>query len=96
MPTPPRPTPLRSLLHPENLFVLSLPNPAIGRADSLPPAERDVARAILDGRSNDEIARERRTSVKTVANQLSRLFERFDVHSRAELVRKLEGSPAGE
>jgi DNA-binding NarL/FixJ family response regulator len=53
---------------------------------SLTPAEREVARAILDGRTNAEIARARRTTLRTVANQVSSILSKVGVGSRSELV----------
>ncbi|MCZ7687269.1 MAG: helix-turn-helix transcriptional regulator [Sandaracinaceae bacterium] len=59
---------------------LSIDDPALS------PAEREVAEAVLRGRSDREIARERRTSERTVANQLRSVFRKLSVGSRAELV----------
>lgn len=75
------------------LFVLRVPSSVVRHARTLPPAERAVAEAVVDGLSNAQIAGRRGTSLKTVANQLSHLFERFDVHSRTALVHALECSP---
>jgi DNA-binding CsgD family transcriptional regulator len=55
----------------------------------LAPAEREIARAILAGKPNAEIARERGTSPRTVANQVASIFRRLGVGSRAELVERL-------
>lgn len=61
-------------------------------ADSLalPPAlsdsEQAVARALIAGHSNAEIARARGTSAKTVANQLYAMFRKLEVGTREELV----------
>jgi DNA-binding CsgD family transcriptional regulator len=54
-------------------------------SDTLTPAEREVALAILDGLSNDEIARLRGSSPRTVANQVATIFRKLGVRSRAEL-----------
>jgi DNA-binding NarL/FixJ family response regulator len=55
----------------------------------LPPrltrAERQIARLLLDGLSNPEIARRRATSVSTVANQVASLLSKLGVRSRLEL-----------
>jgi DNA-binding NarL/FixJ family response regulator len=48
-------------------------------------SEQAVARLIIDGLSNREIARRRGTSVATVSNQLRSLYAKLDIHSRAEL-----------
>jgi DNA-binding NarL/FixJ family response regulator len=56
----------------------------------LPPsfshAERAIAQALLDGLSNAEIAAARRTSERTVANQIASVFRKLGVHSRPEFV----------
>jgi DNA-binding CsgD family transcriptional regulator len=48
-------------------------------------AERAVFDAILSGKSNARIAAERKTSVRTVANQVASIFRRAKVSSRVEL-----------
>lgn len=48
-------------------------------------SERDIARSVASGRSNREIARERGTSVRTVANQINGIFRKLHVESRVEL-----------
>jgi DNA-binding NarL/FixJ family response regulator len=53
---------------------------------SLSAAERIVALALLKGLSNAEIAKARKTSVRTVANQVASLFQKLGVRSRAEAV----------
>jgi DNA-binding NarL/FixJ family response regulator len=88
MPVSTPPQTLWTLPGSQPLFVLSLES-ARG-TEALPAAEREVAEAVLAGMSNEEIAARRGTSVKTVANQLARLYERFDVHSRAALSRALD------
>jgi DNA-binding NarL/FixJ family response regulator len=70
----------------EELAVLSFPLPAIPLPASLSPAERDVAIAIVAGKTNEEIAAERRSSVRTVANQVASMFRKLQVRSRGELV----------
>jgi DNA-binding CsgD family transcriptional regulator len=62
-------------------FTLPWDNPI-----NLSSAESDVARHILAGRSNSEIAALRRCSVRTVANQVASLFRKLGVRSRLELV----------
>jgi DNA-binding NarL/FixJ family response regulator len=41
---------------------------------------------LLEGKRNADIARERGTSVRTVANQVAAIFRKLKVRSRAELV----------
>ena len=51
----------------------------------LTPAEREVARLIAAGTSNVEIARRRRSSPRTVANQAATIFRKLGVTSRLGL-----------
>jgi DNA-binding CsgD family transcriptional regulator len=48
-------------------------------------AEREVLHAVLLGLDHQRIAVQRRTSARTVANQLASLFRKFNVSSKAEL-----------
>jgi DNA-binding CsgD family transcriptional regulator len=56
---------------------------------SLSDAEHEVALLVLRGCSNADIALRRRTSVRTVANLVQRVFRKFGVHSRTELALRL-------
>lgn len=56
----------------------------------LTSAEREVLAGLVEGLSNADIAKRRRTSVRTVANQVASLFKKLDVGSRAELVARLQ------
>jgi DNA-binding NarL/FixJ family response regulator len=60
---------------------LGLPN-ALG---PLTGAERAVAVAVLRGLSSEEIAQERGTAPRTIANQLAAIFRKLGIGSRAEL-----------
>lgn len=75
----------------EELLILSYaidePTPPPG----LSAAERSVAMAVVRGLSNTEIARERGTSIRTVANQMHSIFTKLGVASRAELTRYAKG-----
>jgi len=51
----------------------------------LTSAERAVAKALLEGATNTEIARARNVSLRTVANQIASIFRKFGVSSRSEL-----------
>jgi len=75
----------------ETVLLLSWPT-ANGTAETakLTDAEADVLRAIQRGASNADIARERGTSVRTVANQIQALFRKLGGHSRHHLVAKTE------
>jgi DNA-binding NarL/FixJ family response regulator len=71
------------------LVVLSFPIDGPELPEELTPAEREVAEALLRGESNREIAARRGTSDRTVANQISSIFEKTGVYSRSEFVREM-------
>jgi DNA-binding NarL/FixJ family response regulator len=52
---------------------------------SLTESEQSVTRLMLEGKSNQDIAKARRTAVRTVANQVASIFKKLGVGSRAEL-----------
>lgn len=70
----------------EDLAVLSFPLDEVALPASLTTAEREVARALLEGDSNAQIAKARGRSERTVANQVAALFRKIGVGSRAELL----------
>ncbi|HTB74283.1 MAG TPA: helix-turn-helix transcriptional regulator [Polyangiaceae bacterium] len=51
----------------------------------LSPSERDIVARVLRGQSNRAIASDRRTSPRTVANQLAAIYSKLGVRSRREL-----------
>ena len=51
---------------------------------TLTRSEAAVARLLLAGLSNAQIASSRGVAVTTVAKQVEKIFRRFGVHSRAE------------
>lgn len=55
------------------------------RLRRLTEAERHVALDLLSGRTNEAIARERGSSLSTVANQIGSIFDKLGVTSRVEL-----------
>ncbi len=59
-------------------------------------AEWDVARAVLGGATNAEIATERRRSVNTVVKQVASVFRKLGVCSRLELCTALSGHALGD
>jgi DNA-binding NarL/FixJ family response regulator len=75
------------------LAVLSFPMRVPSFPSKLSAAEREVALAVIEGRSNAEIAAARQTSVRTVANQIVATYRKLGVHSRPELIIALAGSP---
>jgi DNA-binding NarL/FixJ family response regulator len=56
---------------------------------ALTEAEREVALLVVDGCANSEIGARRRSSPRTVANQISSVFRKLSVHGRCELIRRL-------
>jgi DNA-binding NarL/FixJ family response regulator len=57
----------------------------------LSQAEAAVLRLVRDGLSNAEIAARRGRSLRTIANQVARIFRRLGVGSRAELFARFAG-----
>src|SRR5262245_34236091 len=55
----------------------------------LTDAERAVLAGVLHGDSNAEIARQRGTRPRTIANQVASLFRKFGVRSRLELIKRM-------
>jgi DNA-binding CsgD family transcriptional regulator len=55
----------------------------------LSKAERDVVARALAGASNAQIARARKTAVRTVANLLARAYRKLGVSSRREVAAML-------
>lgn len=79
----------RLVLDGEEVLILShaLPSAAspLDPLSTLAPAQREVARLVLEGHSNAGIAALRGTSERTVAKQLDTIYRRLGVRSRAEL-----------
>jgi DNA-binding CsgD family transcriptional regulator len=71
------------------LAVFSEPLPRLSESVDLTPAEQDICLRLLEGQSSREIARERQTATRTVANQIAAIFEKLGVSSRAELIVRL-------
>lgn len=73
----------------ERVLVVSYPldnpgDPAL--EEQLSPAEREVARMVIQGLSNAAIATRRGTSVRTVANQVAAILRKLNVDSRRSLM----------
>lgn len=71
------------------LRVIEVPRPGQRLGESLPGAERVVADLLIEGHCYVEIARKRRTAVRTVANQIAAVFRRLNVSGRSELIQRL-------
>lgn len=65
---------------------LRIPRPDLALAPWLAPAEHAVIALLIEGQSYAEIAQTRRTSIRTVANQVASGFRRLGVSGRAELL----------
>lgn len=76
------------------VLVLTFPVPSRQETAPLTDAERDVVRRALEGAPTSAIAAARRTSPRTVANQLQSIFRKLGIASRAELARCYAGMPA--
>ena len=57
----------------------------LGAVPQLTPAEREVLKDVIQGRSNRQIAERRGASVRTVANQVGALLKKLGARSRSEL-----------
>lgn len=69
--------------------VIVISDAALELPSMLSESERAVARALIAGCSNAEIAKIRGTSAKTVANQLYAMYRKLGVSNRDELVMRL-------
>jgi DNA-binding NarL/FixJ family response regulator len=76
-------------------LMLSFPVQGGEPAPQLTAAEREVLQAVLDGRTNASIARDRGTAVRTVANQVAALFRKFGASSRLDLARRASSLVVG-
>jgi DNA-binding NarL/FixJ family response regulator len=61
------------------------------KVGELTPREHALLSHLVAGLSNDEIATAMGVTTRTVEARLTRLYERFDIHSRAELVGRVVG-----
>src|SRR5882672_5254558 len=66
----------------QEIIVLTYPLPELNLPAPLSKAERDVAIMLLRGCSYRDIAAQRRSSTRTVANQLQSVFRKVGVSSR--------------
>lgn len=74
--------------------ILSFPRAVWEVPPGLTPAEQAIALAILDGATNQDIARLRSSSLRTVANQVAAVFRKLAVSSRLELALKARLTPS--
>jgi DNA-binding CsgD family transcriptional regulator len=73
--------------------VVSLDRPDAELSSLLTPAQYEVVRLRIEGKSHVEIAVLRRRSRRTIANQLAESFRRLGVSGRSELIRCLITQP---
>lgn len=71
------------------LRVVAMPRPDGALTPLLPAAQLAVARLLVEGASYEDIAARRRTSPRTVANQVAAAFRRLRVSGRSELLLRL-------
>jgi DNA-binding NarL/FixJ family response regulator len=73
---------------------MARPNRVFDRV--LSPSEEAVVRMRVEGRSHAEIAADRKTSLRTVANQVAAAFQRLGISSRSDLIELLilPGNPS--
>ncbi|MGH3040210.1 MAG: helix-turn-helix transcriptional regulator, partial [Gaiellaceae bacterium] len=64
--------------------------------DRLTPAEQRIAELVGEGRANKEVAAELFVTVRTVESNLTRIYRKLGVRSRAELVRRLSAKDPAE
>lgn len=77
----------------EEYVVFEMPTSTVDLPDELSKAEKAVARAAIAGKSNAQIASERETSLRTVANQLRSVYAKLGVSSRLALARACRCTP---
>jgi DNA-binding CsgD family transcriptional regulator len=58
--------------------------------DTLTEREREVARLVVDRRTNAEIAEALFLSPKTIETHMRNMFRKLDVSSRADVARAIE------
>jgi DNA-binding CsgD family transcriptional regulator len=70
-------------------FITRIPRVDHQLDGKLTPSEIAVVRSLIEGNSYVEIAKQRQTSVRTVANQIAAVFRRLRVSGRSELISQL-------
>ena len=78
-------TAARAELDGRQVLILSFPYESPLALDTLSRIEREIVLALLAGASNAQIARDRGTTVLTVAKQIAHALRKLGVRSRGEL-----------
>lgn len=73
--------------------VIAASPPRLALPEGLTDAETSVLMLVLAGLSNEQIARARGRSLRTVANQIASIFEKTGTASRGELITRCRGAP---
>jgi DNA-binding CsgD family transcriptional regulator len=68
---------------------------ALSRAFGLTPSEASVAAALAEGKSPEQIARDRLVSLQTIRSQMKAIYARLEVGSQAELVSRITAAALG-
>ena len=76
----------------DEYVVLSFDALPHARFAELTEIERTIVEMVVAGRSNVEIARARGRAPSTIQNQLSAIYRKLGVASRAELMARVSGS----
>jgi DNA-binding CsgD family transcriptional regulator len=76
-------------------FIVSLPRPERGFRAGLNPAERDIVRLRVEGMSYEEMAQSRKTSPRTIANQVGAVYRKLNVSGRLALLASIVKSGNG-
>jgi DNA-binding NarL/FixJ family response regulator len=96
VPKPPRGLSAEAIeLDGENLIVFSwsdTPEVSQSPPETLSAAELDVLKRIVRGDTNAQIARARKSAVRTVANQVASLLRKTGAASRYELIQRYSGA----
>lgn len=70
-------------------FIVSVPRPERGFRAGLNPAERDIVRLHVEGMSYEEMANSRKTSPRTIANQVGAVYRKLGVSGRLALLARI-------
>lgn len=71
----------------DDFALFEFPLPVVRMPPGLSSAERSVTSMILAGASNEDIARVRGTSARTVANQIRAIYGKLGISGRLDLAR---------